>query len=82
MVGYLQSTIKGGVRSTSATSYLAPKYLARPNLHVLLNTQAIRVLQSSTGGAGLAFDQVEVYPDKTSKFEEPRLRQSPADPTP
>ncbi|KAJ6617556.1 hypothetical protein B0H10DRAFT_2032949 [Mycena sp. CBHHK59/15] len=46
---WLQSTIGGGERSTSATSYLAPKFIQRPNLHVLLHAQEI-ILSAGTVG--------------------------------
>ncbi|KAJ7187861.1 alcohol oxidase [Mycena filopes] len=42
-IGWIQSTINNGSRSSSATSYLAPQYIARPNLHVVLNTIVTRV---------------------------------------
>ncbi|KAJ7215763.1 hypothetical protein B0H12DRAFT_1224587 [Mycena haematopus] len=48
-IGWGQATIKNGSRSSSATSYLAPQYINRPNLYVLLNARATRVLQTSTG---------------------------------
>ncbi|KAJ7151935.1 alcohol oxidase [Mycena filopes] len=47
-VGWAQSTISNGSRSSSATSYLAPEFLKRPNLHVLLHARVTRVLP--TGG--------------------------------
>ncbi|KAJ8083197.1 hypothetical protein PM082_009067 [Marasmius tenuissimus] len=43
-VAWSQETVKHGVRSSSFTSYLGPKFLRRPNLHVLLNAQATRIL--------------------------------------
>ncbi|RDB21189.1 Pyranose dehydrogenase [Hypsizygus marmoreus] len=43
-LGWLQATIKGGRRSSSATSYLGPKFISRPNLHVLMNARVTRVL--------------------------------------
>ncbi|GLB35186.1 putative aryl-alcohol oxidase [Lyophyllum shimeji] len=46
-LGWLQATIKGGSRSSSATSYLGPDFINRPNLHVLLNTRVTRVLSST-----------------------------------
>ncbi|KAH9475796.1 Pyranose dehydrogenase 1 [Psilocybe cubensis] len=46
-IGWLQSTIKGGSRSSSATSYLGPSFIKRPNLHVLIGAQVTRIL--STG---------------------------------
>lgn len=42
--GYPQSTIDHGVRSSSSTSYLAPRYINRPNLSVLLHAQVTRLL--------------------------------------
>ncbi|KAJ7653798.1 aryl-alcohol-oxidase from pleurotus Eryingii [Mycena rosella] len=48
-VGYGQTTIKNGSRSSSATSYLAPQFVARPNLHVLLNAHVTRVLETGPG---------------------------------
>ncbi|KAJ7045892.1 aryl-alcohol oxidase-like protein [Mycena alexandri] len=46
-IGWTQSTINNGSRSSSATSYLAPQYITRPNLHVVLNTMVTRVQQSN-----------------------------------
>ncbi|KAF7349944.1 GMC oxidoreductase [Mycena venus] len=43
-VGWLQSTIGGGKRSTSATSYLAPNFIQRNNLHVLLHAQVSKLV--------------------------------------
>ncbi|KAF5355502.1 hypothetical protein D9758_006408 [Tetrapyrgos nigripes] len=43
-IGWVQSTVGFGVRSSSATSYLGPKTTRRKNLHVLLNTRVTRVL--------------------------------------
>ncbi|KAG6833033.1 hypothetical protein H0H87_012044 [Tephrocybe sp. NHM501043] len=45
-IGWIQVTVDGASRSSSASSYLAPKYLARPNLHVLLNAQVSRLIQT------------------------------------
>ncbi|TDL26770.1 pyranose dehydrogenase [Rickenella mellea] len=50
-VSWAQYTIQNGTRSSSAWSYLADKYLERPNLHVLVHATVRRVLQSSAGGA-------------------------------
>ncbi|KAJ7836607.1 aryl-alcohol oxidase-like protein [Mycena leptocephala] len=58
----LQSTIKDGERSSSATSYLGPQYISRPNLHVLLHAQVSRVLQSSSNSRH--FNSVEFSQDK------------------
>ncbi|KAJ6629541.1 aryl-alcohol-oxidase from pleurotus Eryingii [Mycena sp. CBHHK59/15] len=57
------STIKNGSRSSSATSYLSPQYINRPNLHVLLHSRVTRVLQSGAG----AFRTVEFVQDLKGK---------------
>ncbi|KAJ7346320.1 alcohol oxidase [Mycena albidolilacea] len=54
-VGWTQATIKDGARSSSATSYLAPEFVNRPNLHVLLNARVTRVLPTGPS----AFAMVE-----------------------
>ncbi|CAK5271523.1 unnamed protein product [Mycena citricolor] len=46
-IGWTQATIKNGSRSSSATSYLGPQFVSRPNLHVILNAQVLSIL--STG---------------------------------
>lgn len=45
-IGWTQNTIRNGTRDSAATSYLADKYLSRPNLHVLLHAQVRRVIES------------------------------------
>ncbi|KAJ6498872.1 aryl-alcohol oxidase [Mycena sanguinolenta] len=47
-IGWQQQTVKNGSRSSSATSYLAPQFVARPNLHVLLHARVTRVLQTNS----------------------------------
>ncbi|KAG6853679.1 hypothetical protein C0991_002322 [Blastosporella zonata] len=49
--GWLQTTVDGptGSRSSSATAYLAPQFLKRPNLHVLVNAQVSRLIQTRDG---------------------------------
>lgn len=69
-VGWLQSTIGGGMRSSSATSYLAPHFLERPNLDVLVNTRVTRILKMSYTGPDavrqqVAFRNVEVARNST-----------------
>ena len=61
-LGWTQSTIKGGQRSSSATSYLAPQFISRPNLHVVLRTRVTRLVKTSKpSSAGLPiFRTVEV----------------------
>ncbi|KAJ7836922.1 alcohol oxidase [Mycena olivaceomarginata] len=62
-IGWAQSTIRGGERSSSATSYLAPKFVARPNLHVLLHARVTRVLQTTSN----VFRTVEFVQDLNGK---------------
>ncbi|KAF9075441.1 aryl-alcohol oxidase [Rhodocollybia butyracea] len=47
-LGWLQATIDGGSRSSAATSYLGPRFINRPNLHVLVNTRVTRILQDKS----------------------------------
>ncbi|KAG6911011.1 hypothetical protein DXG01_005426 [Tephrocybe rancida] len=62
LIGWLQSTIKGGERSSSATSYLAPEVLkTRPNLDVLLNTHVTRIMDKHG-----SFRWVELGRDRTA----------------
>ncbi|KAJ7745961.1 alcohol oxidase [Mycena olivaceomarginata] len=59
-IGWLQSTIGGGKRSTSATSYLAPKFAQRKNLHVLLHAQVSRLVHAQkTKQGAVTFGGVE-----------------------
>ncbi|KAJ4490831.1 aryl alcohol oxidase [Lentinula aciculospora] len=45
-IGWVQATIGNGTRSSSAATYLGPSFISRPNLHVLLNTRVLRILQT------------------------------------
>jgi len=67
-VSWAQSNIKHGVRSSSFTSYLGPDFIGRPNLHILLNAQATRVIQTSSDP--ISFRSVEF----ASGRDEPRQR--------
>ncbi|KIJ39504.1 GMC oxidoreductase [Sphaerobolus stellatus SS14] len=58
-LGWLQSTIKDGKRSSSATSYLGPEFINRPNLHVLLNARVTKLLKTNPENSALAFQGVE-----------------------
>jgi choline dehydrogenase-like flavoprotein len=57
-IGFLQSSIGGGVRSSSSTSYLANAN-SRPNLTVLINATVMKLLQSGTKGALKSFRSVQ-----------------------
>ncbi|KAJ7282835.1 hypothetical protein C8J57DRAFT_1499798 [Mycena rebaudengoi] len=43
-VGWVQGSVLNGERSSAATAYLAPEFVRRPNLQILLHARAIRVL--------------------------------------
>ncbi|KAK0199342.1 alcohol oxidase [Desarmillaria ectypa] len=45
-IGWAPSTIGNGTRSSSQTSYLGPRYVDRPNLHVLIHAHVTRILPS------------------------------------
>ncbi len=55
--GWVQLSICHGGRSSSATSYLGPDFINRPNLHVLVDTLASRVLP--LGSSNNTFRTVE-----------------------
>ncbi|KDR74421.1 hypothetical protein GALMADRAFT_250359 [Galerina marginata CBS 339.88] len=46
-LGWTQSTVQHGARSSAATAYLSAKVLQRTNLHVLTNAFATRVFSST-----------------------------------
>ena len=46
-VGWVQSSIGNGQRSSSATSYVGPDYANRPNLHILLHAHATKLLEAT-----------------------------------
>ncbi|KIK61550.1 hypothetical protein GYMLUDRAFT_224388 [Collybiopsis luxurians FD-317 M1] len=47
-ISWGQYTINNGTRSSAAASYLAPEFMNRRNLHVLVNARVSRVLQTSS----------------------------------
>jgi choline dehydrogenase-like flavoprotein len=57
-LGWLQSTIGGGMRSSSATSYLAPEFIQRENLHVLIHAQVSQLVDVSDVGGKVSFGSV------------------------
>ncbi|KAL0572694.1 hypothetical protein V5O48_009268 [Marasmius crinis-equi] len=67
-VGFSQMTIKNGTRSSSATSYLGPQFINRPNLHVLVNAHVTRILSTNTPGDALTFNGVELSQDAGKTF--------------
>ncbi|KAJ7239418.1 aryl-alcohol-oxidase from pleurotus Eryingii [Mycena haematopus] len=65
-IGWPQQTIDGASRSSGATSYLGPQFMARKNLHVLVNAQATRIIQTGTDAGKPAFRSVEYATSSTS----------------
>ncbi|KIM43770.1 GMC oxidoreductase [Hebeloma cylindrosporum] len=57
-IGFVQSSIGKGVRSSSSTSYLANAN-SRPNLTVLINATVVKLLQSGKKGALKSFRSVQ-----------------------
>ncbi|KAG7450013.1 alcohol oxidase [Guyanagaster necrorhizus] len=64
-IGWHQKTIGNGTRSSSETSYLAPEYIERENLHVLVDSHVTRILMTngSTDDDKPYFDAVEFTQD-------------------
>ena len=59
-VGWVQGAIGSGQRSSSATTYVGPDYINRPNLHILLHAQATKLLEAiNHGSATPCFNGVE-----------------------
>ncbi|KAG6844222.1 hypothetical protein H0H87_008700 [Tephrocybe sp. NHM501043] len=58
-IGWTQSTIKHGARSSSATSYLGPQFIQRKNLHVIIHAQVSRVVQTDLSNGKPTFQAVE-----------------------
>ncbi|GJJ07845.1 hypothetical protein Clacol_002050 [Clathrus columnatus] len=58
-LGWVQSTIGNGTRSSSATSYLSTPFISRRNLDVVLNVRVTRVLQTQSNGT-LSIRTIEV----------------------
>ncbi|KAJ6478867.1 aryl alcohol oxidase [Mycena vulgaris] len=58
-IGWMQFTIGGGERSSSATGYLAPKFIQRPNLDVLLHAQVSKLVNVTQHGGKPRFGGVQ-----------------------
>ncbi|KAJ7709390.1 aryl-alcohol oxidase [Mycena olivaceomarginata] len=58
-IGWMQSTIGGGERSSSATGYLGSHIIQRPNLHVLLHAQVSRLVNETRSRSPITFEGVE-----------------------
>ncbi|KAJ7302067.1 pyranose dehydrogenase [Mycena albidolilacea] len=68
-LGWLQSTIGDGMRSSSATSYLGPEFIHRKNLHVLLHAQVSKLVDSSHVNGKLTFGGVQFTQGNLSAFD-------------
>ncbi|RDB27619.1 Pyranose dehydrogenase 1 [Hypsizygus marmoreus] len=58
-IGWIQNTVDGSKRSSSATSYLASNYRNRPNLDILMGAQVSRLIQTGKDKGLPAFRAVE-----------------------
>ncbi|KAJ7804909.1 aryl-alcohol-oxidase from pleurotus Eryingii [Mycena olivaceomarginata] len=58
-IGWMQSTIGGGEHSSSATGYLGPHIIQRPNLHIILHAQVLRLVNWMRSRGSITFEGVE-----------------------
>ncbi|KAF8888875.1 alcohol oxidase [Infundibulicybe gibba] len=58
-LGWIQLTIGGGMRSSSSSAYLAPSFLARPNLHVVVGAEVSRVIKTGMKNGLPTFNSVQ-----------------------
>ncbi|OSD00960.1 GMC oxidoreductase [Trametes coccinea BRFM310] len=65
-VGIAQSTIGGGIRSSSSRAYLQPN-VNRRNLHVLIENTVTRLVRSGPSHGVPVFKQVEFAPGPSAK---------------
>ena len=74
-VGWIQGTIANGQRCSSATTYVGPDYINRPNLHILLHAHATKLLEATgPGTATPRFNGVEFGTGPSSKSISPTVR--------
>lgn len=66
--GWLQSTIGDGARSSSATSYLAPEFIQRENLHVLVHAQVSQLVDPSNVAGKVVFGGIRFSQGTDSMF--------------
>ena len=71
-VGWAQGTIANGQRTSSATTYVGPNYINRPNLHILLHAHATRLLEATNLGTTTpSFNGVEFGTGPLSRLISP-----------
>ncbi|TFK37746.1 alcohol oxidase [Crucibulum laeve] len=66
-VGWLQSTMGGGSRSSSSTAYLRPALSSRKNLDVLIQTRATKLIKTGSSNGVPQFRSLEVGQTTSSK---------------
>ncbi|KAJ7702539.1 aryl-alcohol oxidase [Mycena metata] len=66
-LGWLQSTIGDGMRSSSATAYLASEFIERENLHVLIHAQVSQLVDARNVSGERFFGGVQ-FKQGTSEF--------------
>lgn len=64
-LGYTPVTVSNGARSSAYTSYLKP-IISRPNLDILLNTRALKLIHSGMSGRTPEFRVVQVAQSPSS----------------
>ena len=67
-IGWIQSSIKNGVRVSSSTSYLTAAN-GRPNLTILINSMVTKLLPTCDVGGLKAFRTVQFTDSRTSSGE-------------
>jgi choline dehydrogenase-like flavoprotein len=65
-IGWVQSSIGGGKRSSSSSTYLADA-IKRPNLSVLINAQVTKLVKTGTVGGKPSFHAVQFSCDQNSE---------------
>ena len=74
-IGYLQSTIGNGERSSGATAYVDP-ILERENLNVLIQTQVTRIVQTGEEDGKPVFREIQAAQGPTGEIRSLLCRSS------
>ncbi|KAK0190230.1 GMC oxidoreductase-domain-containing protein [Armillaria mellea] len=72
-IGWAPLTVGNGTRSSSQTSYLGPKYIQRPNLHVLVRARVTRILDTKHLSKLPTFNAVEFTQDSGGSIGTPHI---------
>ncbi|TFK37731.1 aryl-alcohol oxidase-like protein [Crucibulum laeve] len=65
-VGWLQSDVKDGARSSSATGYLTPAVNSRKNIDVLIQTRVTKLVRTGTSGGLPEYKSLQIAQTPTS----------------